>query len=53
MPKPAASSLARLIRKPEDNRSTESAILLCALCKFLEAHKEATLELRTAAMIFS
>jgi hypothetical protein len=41
------------MRKPEDKRSTESAILLCAACKFLDAYKEATFELRTAAMIFS
>ena len=47
---PAASSLAELIRRPEDKRLTESAKLFCALDRLFWAYKEAKLVLMTVGM---
>jgi hypothetical protein len=44
---PDASSLARLILKPEESRSTLRASFVCAPARFLWAIKEAILVLRT------
>jgi hypothetical protein len=50
IPRPAASSPARLILRPDESRSTELAILLCAVCRFLAAYKDAAFVFRTAAI---
>jgi hypothetical protein len=51
--KPAASSLAPLIRKPDDRRITELAKLFWAFDKLFWAYNEAKLVLITVGMVIS
>jgi hypothetical protein len=53
MARPAASSLALLIRKPEDRRITEPAKLFWAFDRLFWAYNEARLVLITVGMVTS
>ncbi len=51
--RPAASSLALLMRRPDDSRWTETASWLLLVAKFLCAVRDAMLVLMTRAMFHS